>query len=336
MKPVIVVPTLLTVLALSCAPGGTAPQVATRVVGATLASAATAAASATPEPTQTRPPTPPPVPTQTRTPTATPTPKPTRTPVPSPTPGVTIEFDAGVSDEHRQWIRNAVDAARAAFGDAGNVTLFAYSDCRSLYQAWVQYYGYTWDPPNESGCGQWEHVAAYGDGGAMFLNLSPGFLPPSNAELAFLSVILHEYYHNVQSYWAGMRLTVGDKRGPFIGPVWLFEGSASYFQARALADLGKIEFASWAYPVSAVASQPRLDAYESWDSARAAGGGPYVIGFLATQFIVREHGEESLLRYWQIRSTTRTWQAAFEKAFGESIASFYERFEAYRQAGNSE
>jgi hypothetical protein len=240
----------------------------------------------------------------------------------------TFKFDSAVSVEEQSAIGMGVDIARQSFAKIGHVTVYASPDCRWLYSQYR-----LGGSPGNSECGILGDVSGLGPSGKIFINTSSTF-QGNFSRLRFdakLHTVIHEFYHDVQHYYAG---SVG-----LMGPVWLVEGSAEYMTFRVLDQKGirgfkdtrnrATSFNGWFYGPPLSNEPLKLFEYMSYPGSIPA----YQLGFLATDMLVSEHGEDSLMKYWQTRRTASSWQSAFQEAFGESVDNFYIKFEAWRKAG---
>lgn len=126
----------------------------------------------------------------------------------------------------------------------------------------------------------------------------------------FGQILAHEYFHMLQ-YDAGTLM--GSAQG---GLRWTVEGSAVYAAAlfneaqgrRTLAALRQGKQLAWAAG--------------HIEGARFA----YDYGFLATDWLAERAGTEAVLKYFRLGGH----RAAFEAAFGMSLAAFNSEFEAHR------
>lgn len=232
----------------------------------------------------------------------------------------------------QQRVTTAVEMARRAFPDSGHVTVYDYADCRALYVAWSQFYqGHT---PADDGCNFWGGgVVGYGDRGGLFLN-DIG-LRQTAGDWGLAEIVVHEYFHNVQSFRAGALPANAGDPATSIGPVWLTEGSADYEASRVLDSnqLHKYIDVRNGAKGGALYCHGSLKHFETLAGANATcRGGQYSMGFMASELLARGHGEDALINYWQIRRTTATWQEAFHIAFGVTVDDFYAQFDGYKSA----
>lgn len=136
----------------------------------------------------------------------------------------------------------------------------------------------------------------------------PGFLKLN----AHPSCTAHEYFHVLQFALAdGQRLL----------PRWLTEGSATY--AEELYD-GDLDFRRAIAPPAASHVVSIRDPESSDVSLN------YHLGFIATEWLIDQAGEDSLLTYYRLLPSSDSWEIAFAKAFGLSTDEFYDAFAAYR------
>ncbi len=134
----------------------------------------------------------------------------------------------------------------------------------------------------------------------------------------------HEYAH----VWQGHQGAVGCLGGP----IWLVEGMPESISYRAMIRDGLI-------------AQQALDLFEKrWvgsaryvplrelETAFPTDAHPYNVSWLAVDRVLAPGAQGSLRSYCERVGNGQPWRVAFAAAFGESIDSFYSRFEAYRAA----
>ena len=132
----------------------------------------------------------------------------------------------------------------------------------------------------------------------------------------------HEFVH----VWQGHQGTLGCLNGP----IWLVEGMPESISYRAMLRDGLIR-------------QTTLDAFEKeWvSSARYVplrdletsfpnDVHPYNVSWLAVDRVLAPGPQTALRAYCERVGNGVPWRTAFAQAFGESVDSFYSRFEAYR------
>ena len=136
-------------------------------------------------------------------------------------------------------------------------------------------------------------------------------------------LVAHEYYHVLQNRLRSQS-----------APTWLWEGSAVYN-------------GTWAYIRAAEGPEAEGDftnSRASWvrDAHRIRTSlrdledlnGAYTLGALAAEYLtVRHGGEEAMIHFWRLGSSTAEWETSFEQAFGISTNDFYERFAEYQANG---
>ena len=64
-------------------------------------------------------------------------------------------------------------------------------------------------------------------------------------------------------------------------------------------------------------------------SSCAFGFDEYALAFLAVRFLAEQKGEDSYIEFWRLLGRHRTWQKAFEVAFGQTVSSFVDSFERW-------
>ena len=134
-------------------------------------------------------------------------------------------------------------------------------------------------------------------------------------------VLAHEFFHVVQ-------LSLSPS---LPGPYWLREGSAEYAMALFGDGARRMEYKAFRNSV--------LLRNASWtgtlreagaDGSHPPGHEHYFLGFLAAERLVELAGEEALLEYFSLLSSSPSWREAFQQAFGRTVDEFYEEFEPYR------
>jgi hypothetical protein len=164
---------------------------------------------------------------------------------------------------------------------------------------------------------------------------------PTNPGRDGSSLLAHEYFHLVQSQLAKIenRETIrnGDRRYDNLFPAWLIEGSANFvgFSVSSLA-LGSTYWEGRTAMFSYVPPGEAINAHTLEDYEIRNGPGndsptyPYIVGQLATEYLVASVGFEKTLDIWLNFKESKDFKKSFEKAIGISLTEFYKRFEAVR------
>lgn len=246
----------------------------------------------------------------------------------TPTGAFRFLFDDGVREYQREAIRNAAALGQSLFGDAGNVTIVAYSNIDALIQEQSNNYKrpVNSQPSVESRFRFLEGVKSCdANEGVIFC-----YITPSNPALgtSVYTAILHEYFHNVQFYLTRTRTSSA-------GAAWLIEGSAEY--ARTWVDV-RYGLTDWETQRKRWILQTRgiTRPLSSMETVRGSEEedfiAKYSLGYLAVEYLVANVGEQAVLKkYWEWVGSGLGWPIALEKAFGIPLNTFYERFEEYRQ-----
>lgn len=296
--------------------------------------------TATPEPTNT--PTNTPTATPTNTPTATPTNTPTATPTTYPTPnrdnvtthvgvlpppaGMTITYDKGVGQDQQEAAQTGLVMAYRYLGDIGIKNVIIMEDLDKLAQEYARILSVSDTHPtvlsakNLLASGRAQAVFTYNM--VMLIRLDNNWRQQSRESR--WGALVHEYYHGVQMYLS--------KRASAV-PAWLVEGSARYVENRFLIDLG-VRDRQRVHDAVVTSTRGLVSPLESivdYESAPEDYGAPYALGYLAVEYLVQKYGEDRVLSaFWQNRADSTTG-LAFEKTFGQTLSSFYQEFELYRQ-----
>lgn len=165
------------------------------------------------------------------------------------------------------------------------------------------------------------------------------FFDPKNPSYDGSSLLSHEYFHSVQSgiLKKGNSGETGDPGFNKKFPVWLIEGSANFVSFSIVANKNNANYwdgykAMLSYaPQRADINRNLLEEYE----IRTCCGNdkptyPYVIGQLATEYIVASAGFDKLLDLWRTAGDGDNFETIFLRVMGISKASFYQKFEAMR------
>lgn len=144
-------------------------------------------------------------------------------------------------------------------------------------------------------------------------------------------ILAHELFHAMQA-----QLGMPDDRTLPIdqprrgGPNWIIEGSAEYIGYRVAGDLGLQSYdASLAQQKTIVrgVSTP-LDQLMTIQQSQF--GSFYNLSEVAVDHLVAETSVGALIDYFKGLGAGRTWQEAFQQAFGRTIDAYYGDFAAYR------
>jgi hypothetical protein len=150
-----------------------------------------------------------------------------------------------------------------------------------------------------------------------------------------VSTLVHEYFHLVQYHLTNL----GDdaaSEGDILpeGPLWFSEGTAEYLSYQVVARNGLVQYDKIRKEKIASAQEYtyKLKDIETDGSKTTSESGEYVLGFLAVEYLVNNHGgEQAIINYYKEIGKGADWKTAFNKSFGISIVSFYPKFEDYRK-----
>jgi len=190
----------------------------------------------------------------------------------------------------------------------------------------------------------------YGTGLALCLNLAgqQGYVittetnyDPSHPGGDGAALLAHEFFHIVQSRLlkstSGFPTKDGQSAGANGIPAWFLEGTAGFvgFSVASFAlDSsyweGRARMLSYAPPVEST------NRNSIWDyEIRTCCGNdtptyPYVIGQVATEYIVASIGFQAILDIWTDYEKTKNFERSFERITGISKEIFYEKFDEMR------
>ena len=242
----------------------------------------------------------------------------------SPPPSLVMMSDAGVTPDEIQLITRILELAEAELGDTGPLRVFAYSDLEELLRsgafesAAVEHRRmiYTQGNVAEAGAGK---IIIY----------MPNFRRNQDTE----KIVIHEYYHEVQSYLRKSPISQPDVGVPRAGPSWLIEGSAEHFGYKLASAHGFTSYS--AARQRGVRASRQLGPLSSYENLRSFNGasqdGIWSFGVLTIEFMASRYGEDKVkTEYWKAARETTEWQKAFLDTFGEPVDAFYEAYEEYR------
>jgi hypothetical protein len=134
----------------------------------------------------------------------------------------------------------------------------------------------------------------------------------------------HEYVH----VWQGHQ----GAAGCLSGPIWLVEGMPESISYRAMIRDGLIQQSALDLFEKRWVASARYVPLSELESAFPNDTNPYNVGWLAVDRVLAPGSQVALRSYCERVGNGQPWRTAFAAAFGESIDSFYSRFEAFRAA----
>lgn len=115
-------------------------------------------------------------------------------------------------------------------------------------------------------------------------------------------------------------------------PAWLVEGGAEYYEVQVMASFRETDLeserASRVGPARGLAASLEADHGEAADGLTS--NADYTLGFLAMDYLMQSRDGSAFAVFWGLVGAVG-WEEAFERAFGEAPASFYEGFASYRE-----
>lgn len=154
----------------------------------------------------------------------------------------------------------------------------------------------------------------------------------SGFEPRFTSVLAHEMTHHLQYQLARDRPArrMADNSDWLLGPSWLVEGMAELVETDYLTPLSAFG-GKEIFDYQTRARRSRLILSDLQESGSVRGAAAYGVARFASLMLARKHGMETLFRYFEELGRLQDRAAAFEAAFGQSLASFDAEFEALRR-----
>lgn len=148
--------------------------------------------------------------------------------------------------------------------------------------------------------------------------------------LTVSSIMVHEYMHHVQ------RELSNEKHSPNRsssgrskrGPAWMVEGTAEIIEYRwRIAKTGK-RLSITALQKEARSSQKSLRAMHGHGTVKDAR--QYQIALFAAYLLEERFGVEAVFNYWRYIGQGRSWDRAFEAAFGMKMSTYQDLFQTLR------
>ena len=154
------------------------------------------------------------------------------------------------------------------------------------------------------------------------------------------SLLPHEFFHIVQEQMAdleGKQIVIGDANSQNLFPVWFIEGTANFvgFSVSALAFnttywQGYEAMLNYAPPEESTNKNSIAD----YELRTCCGNNtptyPYVIGQVATEYLVASVGFQKMLDIFTDFKLTKNFDKSFENATGISKQEFYKKFDNNR------
>lgn len=151
---------------------------------------------------------------------------------------------------------------------------------------------------------------------------------------------MHEYFHNVQAQLIG-KPGQNDIRYPgeiarALQPAWWVEGTAEFVGYALFAELQKAKYSSFrdAMMSGDPNMKPNANAIKDYEIRLGDGNGtiiyPYNVGRMATEYLVASRGFQSVIDLHLDYRVSGNFMVSFEKVYGISVDSFYEKFDRIR------
>ena len=134
-----------------------------------------------------------------------------------------------------------------------------------------------------------------------------------------IRAIQHEYVHAIQEM-----ISLGND-----GPYWLIEGMAVYFE-HALDQINNHPLHEENIPGTIDSSRSTERSLQSMETYPPLDFFEYQFIALAVHRLVSLAGEESLIEFYHLLSSSNSWEATFVNAFGMTVDEFYRDFTSWR------
>lgn len=144
------------------------------------------------------------------------------------------------------------------------------------------------------------------------------------------AIMAHEYMHHVQRELANDKVSGrGYRTQSKRGPAWMTEGTAELIEYRWRTEVLGRKAKSLNDLLAPAHEHPKtLASMHGWGTVGDAS--QYKVALFAAWLLAERNGDQSIMTYWRYIGQGRSWDSAFEAAFGESLRSFSSRFEILR------
>ena len=147
--------------------------------------------------------------------------------------------------------------------------------------------------------------------------------------------LFHEYTHTLQQWQADIRFQSSAPEERSFVPRWIVDGCAEYLAAEAAGRRHPVDEgrARASFVAQVKTSTEPLQGLETAGEAsfRGSSGEAYTVGWLGCEHLSQIRGEDGVAHaFWLSSARRRDWNAAFADVFGETPASSYADFAAFR------
>jgi hypothetical protein len=249
-------------------------------------------------------------------------------------PNTTFEFEAAVPFDQREVIPAAIGMAYEYLPplgdqDSGGTSVRVFATLDTLINDYAQWFGI----PTAQASQHWG-TCNTAIAGPQVIFINSGCWWATAPDYARAKVVVHEYFHVMQNNLVAPHSLVGvpDDQVPLGGPRWLIEGSAEYFGWRVISsnELYVYETARQAQIDQARLCATPLESMETAVEIASACPQSYSLAFVAGDYLAALHGDSGLIAFYDSIGQGSNWQSAFQSAFGTTITTFYQQFQAYR------
>ncbi len=239
---------------------------------------------------------------------------------------VKFVFGPDVTSAQKNRIFKAVERAEAqlrkkySFQSATGTILFASSDTQFLAEYYCKQRGCS-APRKKQSIDKWIFGEAFYRG--VMINLSS---KQAKRQGDIENAIVHELFHVFQYEQVGSKSKrcCAQDRVSVVGPTWLMEGSADYFQNSM--DRGALRrLLSHGKKSKRQLGNLGLKGMETRNGINSVNDG-YAIGAYATSLLIKQSGEASIAEFYRNLGRGQNWTTAFNKSFGVSVPEFYQNF----------
>jgi hypothetical protein len=185
--------------------------------------------------------------------------------------------------------------------------------------------------------GAWVYHAA-----AIFIDLTPPELPPQSSFWGIAHEVAHAFeerlYLPAMAGWerGDCWFSHGSTMAPY-GPMWLLEGSAERLAFHALVDSSYWDEYAGGRTEQQVEDGLIVEAYASSShrleflaAATYLAPEDYGLAFAAVARLEERRSPEAVVLFWKGLDEGLCWNETFERAFGITVADFYDDFEMRR------
>jgi hypothetical protein len=251
-----------------------------------------------------------------------------------------LMIDPAITSSDKDWITRMLDHVNGAFASIRQSRAKVFLGTTHQWSLEAVRGKGTWigNPNSPYPCSDGTREAYCADDDRVLLIFSEIYKPNTTPvwNSGPRSTPAHEMFHVVQHWLFGPMNNVGPGNPKYV-PTWLKEGSANYYGYYIADRLGHVTYreslAEQARFAPDFARKFPLAEYQTYnDYKNNIYLNPYVIGQVATEYLIASIGFKPLIDIWKFTKEDGNFEAGFKRATGVTLAEFYERFDKARDS----